>query len=81
MALLKAKKHEALKPFNTYIIQQYKKHLKALLYANNNFSKTILKRLVIKQLSLFRIVDAVKTFAIVGFYLSFKKGHFLLKKL
>lgn len=79
--LLRNSNHPALKNFNKFIINQYKKHLKALFYSKDNFSKTILKKLVLKQWSEMYIFSGFKSLFIGLFYLVFKKGSFLLKKL
>lgn len=78
--ILETSNKTALKPFNNFIIHRYKEHLKGLLYANEKSSKKILKQLILKQLELFRILDAIKTITITSFYLLFKKGYVLLKK-
>lgn len=79
--LKKQNSNETLKQFNTFIVNQYKKHLKALLYENSRFSKNVLKQLLRKQISMFYFWDVLKSLVISVFYMLFNRGNFLLKKL
>lgn len=79
--LKKEDSNKTLKKFNTFIVNQYKKHLKALLYENSRFSKNVLKQLLRKQISIFYFWDALKTLVISICYMMFNRGNFLLKKL
>ena len=66
---------------NTFILAQYKKHLKALLYAKVDTSRIVFKWFINKQIGMKLYFSALKSYLLVRLYLLFYKGHFLLKHL